>query len=292
MGYRFTVQLSGRSPFLRFLTSALVAFVLVMSLTSCGNEDPGGSLGEGGPSPSNSTPDPFARPSIDGRFVIGGGRALAIRCWGEGKPTVILETGHPNPGGIQDFEGSQFAAELAERTRVCAYDRAGTGASDPAPRRPRTADDVTQDLNALLDAAEVEGPCLLIGASFGGMIVTYYASQYPEGVLGVALLDVPPPSDELTVEEIPEIAWDHPENPEHVDVVNEFEGRFAREPVPFEAPILVITALQGQSSVREQRFWLKLSPEGRQVELDGGHDVWLDNPQATATEVLEFLEEA
>jgi pimeloyl-ACP methyl ester carboxylesterase len=207
-----------------------LALVLTVTAASCGGEDPDAPEAA---NPSTSTaPSSADAPSVDGSFEVEGGRKLAIRCWGEGSPTIVLETGHPNPGGIQDFEGSPFVAELVKRSRVCAYDRAGTGASDPAPNRPRSADDVVQDLYVLLDAAEIEAPYVLVGASFGGMIVTYYASQHPDDVEGVALLDVPAPSDELTVKEIPEIAWNHPQNPEHVDVVNEFEGRFARTPVP------------------------------------------------------------
>ncbi len=53
-------------------------------------------------------------------------------------------------------------------TRVCAYDRAGYAASDPAPNEPRTADNVIGDLRALLAAAEVAGPYVLVGSSFGG----------------------------------------------------------------------------------------------------------------------------
>jgi pimeloyl-ACP methyl ester carboxylesterase len=128
----------------------------------------------------------------------------------------------------------------------------------------------------VLEASGVEGPYVLVGASFGGMIVTYYASQYPDEADGVVLLDVPAPTDELTLKEIPEIAWDHPENPEHFDIIPEFEGRFARNPVPFDAPLIVVTATNGQSSVKDQRFWLKLSPNAEQVELNGGHDIWLD----------------
>ena len=239
------------------------------------------------PSPSL---DLFGEPAVDGRFAVGDGRELALRCWGAGTPTVVLETGHPNPGGIQDFEGSSFVGEIAARTRVCAYDRAGTGLSDAAPSRPRSADDVVHDLHALLTASEADQPYVLGGSSFGGMIVTYYAAQYPDQVAGVVLLDVPAPSEELTLKEIPEVAWDHPANPEHVDVIPEFEGRFAREPVSFDAPLVVVTATEGQSSVEDQRFWLPLSPDARQVELSGGHDVWADNPEEAAAQVLVLVE--
>lgn len=166
----------------------------------------------------------------------------------------------------------------------------------PRAQRPvapqRTADDVVQDLNALLSKASVEAPYVLVGASFGGMVVTYYASQYPDEVAGVALLDVPAPTDELTLEEIPEIAWDHPANPEHLDIIPEFEGRFAREPVSFDAPLIVVTATQGDSSFEDQAVWLDTSPEGQQVEIEGGHDVWADNPEDSAGEVLKLVEAA
>ncbi len=69
------------------------------------------------------------------------------------------------------------------------------------------------DLRVLLAAAEVAGPYVLVGSSFGGMIVTYYAARHPEDVAGVVLLDVPAPMDTLTLEEIPELAWGPPGEP-------------------------------------------------------------------------------
>jgi len=88
------------------------------------------------------------------------------------------------------------------------------------------------------------------------------------------------------------LAWDHPENPEHVEVIREFEGRFARNPVFFDAPLVVVTATQGQSDVKDQGFWLELSPDARQVQLDGGHDIWLDRPEEAASEVLRLVQSA
>jgi hypothetical protein len=92
------------------------------------------------------------------------------------------------------------------------------------------------------------------------------------------------------VEEIPEIAWDHPENPEHVDVVPEFETRFARERLPIDAPLTVVTATQ--SDVEDQSIWLEISPEATQVELEGGHDIYLDDPEGAAAEVLKLVDAA
>ncbi len=248
---------------------------------------------ESAPAPSAGAFSPMSGAVIDGRFPVAeDGRQLALSCWGEGSPTVVLEDGHPSEqGGRVQFgrTGSAFLNALVAHTRVCAYDRAGYTASDPAPNEPRTADDVIEDLHALLTAAEVAGPYVLVGASFGGMIVTYYAARHPEDVAGVVLLDVPAPTDTLTLEEIPELAWDHPANPEHVDVIPEFESRFANERLPIRAPLTVITASEGQSSVEDQSVWLELNPAAAQVQLVGDHDIYLSDALGVAAEVVKLL---
>ena len=78
-----------------------------------------------------------------------------------------------------------FTSRLASERRTCAYDRAGYGRSDPAPdERPRQLEDVHADLQALLEAAGIEGPYVLVGSSFGGFIATTYASRFPDDVQG------------------------------------------------------------------------------------------------------------
>jgi pimeloyl-ACP methyl ester carboxylesterase len=149
---------------------------------------------------------------------------------------------------------------------------------------------VIADLHALIAAAGLDGPLVLVGASFGGMIVTYYAARYPQQVAGVVLLDVPAPSATMTLEEEPALAWDDPRNPEHLDVVAGFENRFASERNPFEAPLLVITATDGQSDVEDQRFWLDLSPDARQIEIEGGHGLDHDNPEEAADLILDVVQ--
>lgn len=207
--------------------------------------------------------DPMANPSIEGSFAVADdGRELALICWGEGAPTVILETGGTN---IDEWSSEPQVEQLAERGRVCTYDRAGTGASDAAPNEKRDADDVTTDLNALLDAASVDGPYLLLGRSFGGMIVMYYAQEMPEGVLGVVVFDTPAPSAEFTEESFPEGVWDYPGNTEHLDVVGGFENRFAEEPPNINVPLLLISPLDGESSPEDQRFWLQVSEDSEQL---------------------------
>ena len=210
-----------------------------------------------------TTVDPAANPSIEATFVVGeDGRRLALVCWGEGSPTVLLETGGDN---IEEWSGSGVVRQLASRARVCTYDRAGTGASDPPPYERRDADDVVNDLKALFVAADLDGPYVLVGRSFGGMIVTHYAEVLPEDVAGVVVLDTPAPSATFTEQNEPELVWDYPGNTERLDVVGGFENRFAKDPPKVGAPVLVITPVPGESSAEDQRFWLQVSAESEQV---------------------------
>jgi pimeloyl-ACP methyl ester carboxylesterase len=146
-----------------------------------------------------------ATPESGGDFaglVDIGGRSLYLECRGSGSPTVILEAGFGNDGEIWDSvalpeasEGPAVFPGVAMFTRVCAYDRPGTyrdpgfpGRSDPVTGT-RTAGDIVADLHALLTAANVPGPYVMVGHSFGGLIVRLYASTYPSDVAGLVLVD-------------------------------------------------------------------------------------------------------
>jgi pimeloyl-ACP methyl ester carboxylesterase len=119
-----------------------------------------------------------------GQLVNVGGYQLHINCVGTGSPTVVLESAFP--GTAANWAWVQPG--VAEATRVCTYDRAGMGWSDAGPE-PRHARQIAADLHALLIAAQIPGPYVLVGHSFGGLLVREYAAQYPSDVAGVVLLD-------------------------------------------------------------------------------------------------------
>jgi alpha/beta hydrolase fold len=279
-------------PIARLLRVLAVPLLVVTACT--------GGPGSSGPTPSAVTlasasamaspiaasppADPVAHPSIKARFAVGdGARQLALVCWGEGSPTVLLETGGAN---IEEWSRSGVVRHLADRTRVCTYDRAGTGTSDPPPYERRDADDVVSDLKALLVAADVDGPFVLVGRSFGGMIVTHYAETLPEDVVGVVILDTPAPSATFTEQSEPGLVWDYPGNTERLDVVGGFENRFAKDPPKLDVPVLVITPVPGEASAKDEGFWLQVSPKSRQVELACGEEP-TEGPCADA--VVEFV---
>jgi pimeloyl-ACP methyl ester carboxylesterase len=119
-----------------------------------------------------------------GRLEDVGGHRLHIWCTGAGSPTVVLETGLS--GSTADWGFVQ--PEVATFTRVCSYDRAGMGYSDPGPS-PRTAGRIARELARLLDRAGIGGPVVLAGASIGGLYVRAFASEHPERAAGLVLVD-------------------------------------------------------------------------------------------------------
>jgi len=119
-----------------------------------------------------------------GQRVDVGGYRLHISCIGDGSPTVVLDAGQ---GGFS-LDWSLIQPELATTTRVCAYDRAGYGWSDPSPQ-PRTPRQIAEELHTLLGNAGIEGPYVLVGHSAGGKHVRLYATRHPQDVAGMVLVD-------------------------------------------------------------------------------------------------------
>ena len=122
--------------------------------------------------------------SLEDHRVDLGGYRLHLVCAGHGSPTVVFESGWP--GGSSSW--ASVAPTIALQTRVCAYDRAGTGASDPGPS-PRSPLRMVRELHVLLTRAHLPGPYVLVGHSFGGLLVRLFAATYPHDVAGMVLID-------------------------------------------------------------------------------------------------------
>jgi pimeloyl-ACP methyl ester carboxylesterase len=123
-----------------------------------------------------------------GKMIDVGGFRMHLYCVGQGSPAVILES------GLSDtwLHWYKVQPQVAQFTRVCSYDRAGLGWSDPSPR-PRTSRVIAEELHTLLKTAEVPPPYVLVGHSMGGLNIRMYASLYPSEVRGMVLVDASHP---------------------------------------------------------------------------------------------------
>jgi pimeloyl-ACP methyl ester carboxylesterase len=126
---------------------------------------------------------------IPGQLIDVGGHSLHLSCAGSGSPTVVLQPG----AGEMSSNMAWIAPAVAQRTRVCVYDRAGRGWSEPADT-PQDAAQIATDLHTLLQRGQISGPLVLAGHSFGGLYVLTYAARYPDEVAGMVLVDSTAPA--------------------------------------------------------------------------------------------------
>jgi pimeloyl-ACP methyl ester carboxylesterase len=189
-----------------------------------------------------------------------GGYHLAFECAGSGSggPTVILEAGY-TASGIDTF-GRTILPALASRMRVCTYDRAGDGLSDarPARVRPLTVATQAKELHALLAAIRAGPPYVLVGHSYGGMVIREFAGLYPDEVAGMVLIDASSEPEIPVYERLHAGPWTDgsvsPAPNQRIDIhasVRELEGT----PRLGSMPLIVITA-----GILEDP-WLKTAPQ-------------------------------
>ena len=226
---------------------------------------------------------------------------------------MVLESGH------NDLAASWFAVErtVVSFGRVCSYDRANTAgsASDPAPT-PRTGADAVADLHALLAAAAVPGPYVLVGHSLGGHVVRLYAGAYPDEVAGLVLVDVSHEDEKARLEALlgPEL-WAQSQafmegiNLEGIDFdATDAEVRAARAAAPLRPmPLVVLTAglsadpsqfppgwpvAAHEQMVREQQADLAtLVPNARHVIAErSGHYVHQTEPELVVEAIRQVVE--
>ncbi len=139
----------------------------------------------------NQEPYSHAQRLID----VGPGRQLNIYCTGKGSPTVILDLGF----GAPLISWGLIQPAIAQSTKVCSYERAGYGFSDPGPL-PRTTRAIVDNLYTLLTNAGEKPPYVMVGHSIAALDVLLYADLYPSDVSGVVLIDPSLPGWDETIE--------------------------------------------------------------------------------------------
>lgn len=255
--------------------------------------------------------------SLDRLVDVGGGRRLHVTCSGmnfEGGPTVLLEAGAGHDGSTWE----RVRPEVAKFARVCAYDRAGLGTSDPVSA-PRTVVALTEDLHTLLAGAKLAGPYVLVGHSLGGLLARLYASYYPAEVAGMVLVDSS--HEDETDRALALIPRDtlkemlkrmRPEDlvPRSAERVDGCSIRTLMNALDWRADIPLVVLTQGRAygpdmvavpSIAPQAYQLHLamqrdlagrSPRGRQVIAEkSGHLIHHDQPELVVAAVREVVAE-
>ncbi len=253
---------------------------------------------------------------------MGGGRTMHLLCVGPttpGRPTVIFESGLGGDAG----QWSDVIHELDGSVRACAYDRAGDGQSPPVAGGRTTTDQVA-DLRALLTAAKIPPPYVLVGYSVGGWNVMVHADEHPDDVVGAVFVDVrPPAASQRWLEALPPEASGEPEaihltrtdpvtfeqdpaqNPEGLLIADSAAEALGTD--DFRDAPLVVLAAGDTSGVSEGfdatlgatmvRIYWELQEElaarstaGKLVKVDGAtHEMPFERPDAIADAIREVL---
>jgi pimeloyl-ACP methyl ester carboxylesterase len=233
------------------------------------------------------------------------GRQMYLGCEGSGSPVVVLEAGLGGDHHVWDG----IVPAIAAVTRVCAYDRAGIGRSEPADGS-RTALTVVDDLANLLDVADVPGPYVLAGHSFGGLTSERFAEQHPDLIAGLVLIEPSHPRDGtrwqevLTAEQWADVQSLWRDTPEPIDFVLVVQDPEPLGPIP-PVPLTVITATKSLDVLCDRGLpcealasagrdhsaeYVALSATGRRVEAPTGHNVHLEDPKLVIDEVIRVVE--
>jgi len=230
-----------------------------------------------------------------------GGHSLYLECRGSGQPTILFLHGY---AGDRTHGSHLFA--YADRLRVCAYDRANMGLSDPV-EGVQSGTDVIADLERLMAAAEVPAPYLLVANSAGGLLAEIYAGNQPDAVAGMVLVDASLHSDadidryfaDMGEIDLEQLKAEFATGPEPIRWTIHEEARAALDHIP-DVPITYLRALQDSDLPPEaHEIWqagldelLARSSNGRVVDVDGPHTLPPPPVHEAIDRVLELLDGA
>jgi pimeloyl-ACP methyl ester carboxylesterase len=271
--------------------------------------------GQGSPQEQIQIPE-ISTPKIESMIDVGG-RKLDCCVYGNGSPTIVLVSGLEAP---QEYWNSVIP-DLAAKTTVVTYDRAGIGKSEIGDL-PAHAEQSAKDLQVLLDKLGVPRPYILVGHSYGGSVVRLFASMYPDDMGGLILEDT---QHEDVLKELRKILkgkdleafeqlmvdrFSAPENPKtEGDYRNMTREQVSRsKPLP-HIPFVILTSAdraKAMGPIFSQEAIEKMAkmdsalnnklaaliPGGKQIIVEGtGHNIHVDKPEALIAPVVEMIKE-
>ena len=197
-------------------------------------------------------------------------------------------------------------ASLRSRGPASTTARTWAGATPPPARAGCQISSAT--LEALLQAAKIPGPYVLVGTSGGGYISAGYASEHPDDVAGIVFVEVPAPFRNPPRVIVEETAPDNPSNIERRDYLQVEKDAWAARKTIGDIPVTIISneystaeidaspfpseARGMRRNVSDQKGWLVLSPHARQIVVHTGHAVEESDPQLVIDSILEVANAA
>ena len=301
----------------RSLSSHLIGFAFALALITTGCVQPISPL------PISPLSTPPLSTAIDEKVDVGGYKLQILCTADQGIPSVIVDAGFGEPP-IESGTWSQVVEAVKDTTRICLYDRAGLGASDSASSPSRTSQDNVDDLRGLLINAGVSAPYILVGHSIAGFNVRLYASQYPNEVVGMVLVDASHPDVFAeTLAALPPASSDEPEsltalrtaleddsssNPENFDFTAsaaQVRDAKSREDLPLVVLTRSPTApgdpnLPPKVSASIAQIWQELQTDlvglsansTHIIATEAGHYIQVHEPQLVIDAILKVLDEA
>lgn len=256
------------------MRTARPIIAITLALTAC----------VGGTTSSTTSSSTTPATALDTRADVGG-YSLALSCRGQGTPTIVLEAGYDS-SGLDTW--ADLMEPLAGISRVCTYDRAGTGVSDPRPDGTHiTSMSEADELHRLLQTAGIGGPYVVVAHSYGGFIGRLFAARYRDETAGLVLIDS---SHEDEIQPYrrhygndPEGDWVDGGDPIDIDATVRALRRTARD--DGNLPLVVVQAGEYEDVLsvalwqRTQADLATLSTDAVHVQATGGHFVMNDDPR-------------
>lgn len=178
----------------RRVTQVTVCAVMALIVGCGGGSDADTTAKKSAAPPASATTAPSDGEAGTADLIDVRGHKIFMTCRGSGSPTIVYLHGADGRASGADL----IAEKLGDRHRFCAYDRPNAMGVSDGIDGPLTGKDGVADMHALLAAADVPGPYVLLGASRGGLLADMYAATYPDDVVGMVLLDALLPNDLIT----------------------------------------------------------------------------------------------